>query len=327
MKQVPTRLFLITGFLGSGKTTVLNAILASIGDLRVGVIVNEWGKIGVDGSLLRDPSGIGVVEVAGGQIFCACVSGSFLDAVARLVDVSVDLILVETSGLAKPSALRQLVSAAAERAHGALSYAGMLCVVDAVRFLTLRQVAAAVDEQVFYSDRFVITKTEIAGVDQTAAVRAVLREIKGEVPVAVAVDGAVDASLLGIATMGGGEVAPQPIRGPEPRFAGWGPSGRPGSTSLRAVGPVDAAALAAFLAEIADDTYRMKGFVSVVEAGSVRRALVDCVGDQVAIRTALPDPAREPVDGLVIIWKGVPRESGGLADLWQARTGVGAEVR
>ncbi|GAB1484657.1 hypothetical protein MASR2M78_34750 [Treponema sp.] len=76
MTEGKTVLVLLTGFLGSGKTTVLNDALAELHDKRVAVVVNEWGKQGVDGALLGDRCPSGITEIAGGQIFCSCVAGT-----------------------------------------------------------------------------------------------------------------------------------------------------------------------------------------------------------------------------------------------------------
>ncbi|OHE69415.1 MAG: hypothetical protein A2413_18410 [Treponema sp. RIFOXYC1_FULL_61_9] len=176
-------LALVTGFLGSGKTTVLNDALSGLAGRRVAVVVNEWGKTGVDGALLRDPAGFGITELAGGQIFCACVAPAFMNAIGRLVELGSELILVETSGLAKPSTLATLVAEVRRRAGGALRYAGLACVVDATRFSTLRAVALVVDEQVAYANRFVIAKADLADAATLDSISAILLAARPGAPI------------------------------------------------------------------------------------------------------------------------------------------------
>lgn len=327
--QAPASMFLITGFLGSGKTTFLNGVLAALSGKRVGVIVNEWGKIGVDGRLLLDPSGLGVVELAGGQIFCSCVSGSFIAAAVRLASLGLDYLLVETSGLAKPAVLETIVAEAERRSAGALSYKGMVCVADAGRFAIIRKAAAVVDEQAAYSDRFVLTKTDTASPRAAAETRAALAELRPGARVVEVVRGAVDASILADA-----ERLPAPAA--DPRFRGWGAAGRPGTTSLRPAAPVEEAALAAFLSDIAPEAYRVKGFLRLAPDG--RPGLVDCVGEAIAVRrdeeALRAAPADEGGFGLAIIWKGAPRSASEgrsffaerVERLWRGKVGAAAEI-
>ena len=77
----PVPLLFITGFLGSGKTTLLNRILdeAAAQGKKIGVIINEWGRVNIDSSLIRAKD-IEIEELNDGQVFCSCLSGNFLEA-------------------------------------------------------------------------------------------------------------------------------------------------------------------------------------------------------------------------------------------------------
>ena len=66
-----TKLYLITGFLGAGKTTFLNKFTQLFQDKKIVLIVNEFGKNGVDGALLQH-IGARLAEIDNGSIFCAC---------------------------------------------------------------------------------------------------------------------------------------------------------------------------------------------------------------------------------------------------------------
>lgn len=318
----PASMYLLTGFLGSGKTTVLNGLLRSLSGRRVGVIVNEWGKIGVDGRLLIDPTGLGVVELAGGQIFCSCVSGSFIAAAVRLAARGLDYLLVETSGLAKPSVLETIVREAERRSEGLLAYRGMVCVVDAARFPLIRKAAAVAEEQAVYSDRFVVTKTDIADSRAVAETRGVLAELSPLAPVSDAVNGAVDASLLGDFGR-----LPPPAR--DSRFSGWGSGGRPGSSSVVPSAPVSAEALNAFLSEIVSRTHRVKGFVLLrgEMEGEDRVVLVDCVGDRIAVReveSAATSARADEALGFTLVWKGASPENESIRRVWLRFAGTDA---
>ena len=71
-----TKLYILTGFLGSGKTTVLQKILEKLEGKRTGIIQNELGKLSIDGTVLRDDD-IKMVELTRGSIFCSCLKLSY----------------------------------------------------------------------------------------------------------------------------------------------------------------------------------------------------------------------------------------------------------
>lgn len=71
MTSNTSKLLLITGFLGSGKTTLLNRLLSLLEAKKVGVIVNEWGAMNIDASLIETKGEDQIVELSGGQIFVA----------------------------------------------------------------------------------------------------------------------------------------------------------------------------------------------------------------------------------------------------------------
>jgi G3E family GTPase len=334
-----TALALLTGFLGSGKTTVLNDALAGMAGRRVAVVVNEWGKQGVDGSLLLDPAGFGITELAGGQIFCSCVGPAFMAALERLATLDLEAVLVETSGLAKPATLGQLVAEVERRTAGALYFTGLACVVDAVRFRILRGAAMALDEQVAYADRFIVTKADLVDPAALAETLAILKDSRPDAPVTLR----SGSPLSPAAVIGDGER--RPARAQDPRWRGWGEAGRPRSSTLVPEGAVDRRFLEAFLKELAEASWRIKGFVPI--DGVPTPYLVDCVsvgygaagngetgaGDAIDDGgvSLCPAPAtagaRQAPVGLTIIWKAAAPESAELSALWERMTGTKAAVR
>lgn len=112
LDKIPTTI--VTGFLGSGKTTLLRHVLGNAGGLRIAVIVNEFGELGIDGELLRgcglgcEEDGEGVIELANGCL-CCTVQEEFFPVMRELVARRdrIDHILIETSGLALPKPLVQ----------------------------------------------------------------------------------------------------------------------------------------------------------------------------------------------------------------------------
>jgi G3E family GTPase len=303
---------------------------------RVAVVVNEWGKMGVDGSLLQDPAGFGISELAGGQIFCSCVAPAFLKALERLVALDVEAIFVETSGLAKPATVAQLAAEAEKRSGGRLAYRGLVCVVDALRFLVLRQAALAVNEQVAYADRFIVSKADLADQATLDSISSVLKEIRPDAPVTLRKGQPIplDAVFWGpnlepwITSH-----APTPTHATtpalvpltfDPRWNGWGSGGRPKSVSLVPDGPVDRRSLDVFLHSVSGGTWRIKGFVSVTGEGLP--LFVDCVEDFVAVSTLPADKTAPDTLGLTLIWKTPPERAESVVQSWTASTGTGAHI-
>ena len=108
-KKIPVTI--LTGFLGSGKTTVIRNLLLKNRGKRIALMINEFGDLGVDSEILRgcgieSCSEDGIVELANGCI-CCTVAEEFLPAMRKLTegDINPDHIVIETSGLALPQPL------------------------------------------------------------------------------------------------------------------------------------------------------------------------------------------------------------------------------
>ena len=101
-------LYVLTGFLGAGKTSFLLNILDNIKDKKIGIIQNEFGKINVDGEIVRR-NGIEMTEISRGSIFCSCLKLSFVQALAEMSKKDLDYVFVESSGLADPSNIEEIL--------------------------------------------------------------------------------------------------------------------------------------------------------------------------------------------------------------------------
>ncbi|MFW6006352.1 MAG: CobW family GTP-binding protein [Halanaerobiales bacterium] len=151
--------FFITGFLGAGKTTLLNNMLKSMHQLKLGIIVNEFGEINVDKEVIEIDENTRLEEINNGSIFCSCLSGSFIKSILSYEKLPVDYLLVESSGLSQPTSLKSILETINKQTD-VFDYRGMIGVVDAARFLTLVQSVKAVREQVIYSDFIVVNKID-----------------------------------------------------------------------------------------------------------------------------------------------------------------------
>jgi cobalamin biosynthesis protein CobW len=133
MAKIPTTI--VTGFLGAGKTTLIRNLLQNTGGLRLAVIVNEFGDIGVDAEILR---GCGIetcgdddiIELANGCI-CCTVADDFLPTLQALIERPnpPEHILIETSGLALPKPLIKAFTWPEVRTR--VTVDGVVAVIDA----------------------------------------------------------------------------------------------------------------------------------------------------------------------------------------------------
>lgn len=167
-------LLILTGFLGAGKTTVLNRVLTRQHRRRIAVIINELGRIDIDSRLIKARSG-DVMELVGG---CVChevrVQSELWEAIAEVVARSKpDIVLLETTGIAEPwSILDGLEGLPAGTAPA--TAAGVICVVDAevgARQLERHEEARA---QVEAADRILLSKLDLASPGEVVALHRAL---------------------------------------------------------------------------------------------------------------------------------------------------------
>jgi len=190
----------LTGFLGSGKTTVLNHVLKQPGMAATAVIVNEFGEIGLD-HLLVESATEDVVLLNSGCL-CCTVRG---DIVNTLTDLFVSRVkgripyftraVIETTGLADPApVLHALISdpIVAER----YMIDGVVTTVDAINGAgTLDRQPEAV-KQAAVADRLIVTKADLAEPGVLAALRSRLRTLNPGAPQLEAAHGVVDPDML-----------------------------------------------------------------------------------------------------------------------------------
>lgn len=191
----------LTGFLGSGKTSLLNRLVQGEGMKRALVIINEFGEIGLDHDLIARTSEDLVVEMMGGCL-CCTIRGDLLATLrdapwrfARGGRCWFDRVLIETTGLADPAPILHTLMT---DSHLTSLYRldGVIATVDAVNGMaTLDQQQEAV-KQAAVADRLLLTKTDLVTAAQENALRARLAAINPAAPVISVLHGQVDAAHL-----------------------------------------------------------------------------------------------------------------------------------
>lgn len=154
---------ILTGFLGSGKTTILNRILTHPHGKRIAVVVNEFGEIGLDQKFIARAEG-DLVELTNGCVCCSARNDTMevlLSLVAKLKSgEKLDHVVVETTGLAKPAALaRFFLGETPLKAHFRLD--GVVTVMDAFHGVSQMVQFREVKEQIGVADLVLLNKTDL----------------------------------------------------------------------------------------------------------------------------------------------------------------------
>lgn len=196
------RLLLFAGFLGSGKTTLILALArrAALDHLRVAVLVNEVGEVGIDGEVLR-LGDMEVVEITGGCICCQI----GVDLVRALRDLEQefrpDLVIVEASGIATPGGVLDAIRSYPPRT---LQTIHTVTVVDPTRFEALQEVLTPLIEgQIAGADCLAVTKAGEASPEELSLTTRAVARLAPDKPVFV-VDSLREESLVGFLAWVGG---------------------------------------------------------------------------------------------------------------------------
>lgn len=155
---------LLSGFLGSGKTTLINYLLTHNDNQPIAILENEFGAVNIDGALLRTGQNVNVVELSNGCVCCS-VRGEFTEALNELLDqrergeLNFERLIVETTGLADPAPIIQTFFVD-DRLRQMMRLDAVVTLADCEHIqlqLDEHRVAAA---QLGFADRILLTKTD-----------------------------------------------------------------------------------------------------------------------------------------------------------------------
>jgi G3E family GTPase len=188
---------IITGFLGSGKTTVLNRLLKLPSLADTAVIVNEFGAVGLDHLLIEQAIEDAVLLKNG--CICCTVRGDIADTLELLWQRRSDgtlppfrRIAIETTGLADPAPVAHALLAA-EDARYACRLDGIVTTVDALHGVAQLDRQPEARRQVAMADRILLSKTDLASDADIASVEARIAALNASAPVRHVVNGNVNA--------------------------------------------------------------------------------------------------------------------------------------
>jgi len=276
-------LLLLSGFLGTGKTTLLNRILRGSRGQRIAVLVNDFGSIDVDRRLVEAADGESL-QLSNGCICCS-IGSSLMEALLRLLARAEppERLIIEASGVADPARI-----AAIGLAGDAFRLEAIVTMVD-VETVREREadprIGATVRRQIEAADLLLLSKTDLVPAGAVDAVKAWLRGLS-PAPVVIAVEAmGVEALLLDpfaalprALTTGGGQNHAEVVE----------------TLTLKPEAPIRRERVAALAEAVARSAWRAKGFLGVEGEGA---ALLQVVGRRWSLT---PAPADGPT-GLVVI--------------------------
>ncbi len=282
----PMPVTVIGGYLGAGKTTLVNHLLRHADGLKLAILVNEFGELPIDADLIESEEG-GVIAIAGGCICCSYGS----DLMAAMMELAErrprpDHVLIETSGVALPGPVAASLTLLTGYVHD-----GSVILADAEtvrRHGTDRYLADTIRRQLADADLVVLNKADLVEGEALAAAESWVKSVAPRSAIVAARNGALPLSVI----VGAG-MAPRPSE-----TLSLGSPGGPAYASRVFEVPArcDPGALAAALTDPAIGILRAKGFV---RDAAGRRFVIQIVGARQQVAAA-PDTTSD-CDGLVAI--------------------------
>ena len=275
-----TQLYILTGFLGSGKTTFMLRMMEHLKDRKLGIIQNESGKVGVDGAILRKDE-VEMIELNNGSIFCSCHKNGFVSTLATMAKRNFEILLVESTGIGDPSNVNEIVKKANEAAEGCIDFKGVICIVDAVNFIWQLSKHEEAMRQVKHCHMAIISKGDLSP-QGTAEVETAIRGINPVCPIYRSINGEMDMGFLQEDLL--------KYDWCEAEESTNSRDSRPKTIFINVKQAVDKKEFMAFLKAIGPKVLRVKGFTDIAGQGMCQ---VDVVGKVMAIRpTELQEKAQ-----------------------------------
>lgn len=308
-----TQLYVLTGFLGSGKTTILLKLLDVLTKQgkKVGVIQNEFGKLNIDGEILKNDD-IKMVEINRGSIFCSCLRLTFVQALSEMAEHHFDYLFIESSGLGDPSNILEILEASAVLSGETYRFKGAVCLVDSVNFFDQLNDLETVYRQLKHCHLAILTKTDLVDEKRISELEEQVRKINPVCEIITSANANLDLSFLTQDLL--------KYQWAESEETTNTVETKPKTLFMDFDGEVDEEKLKNFISSIWDDLYRAKGFFHLSKGGWSQ---VDLVGHRIDIKPCDP----KEISQFVFISKTGPMIIKKIIPLWEEKVGLPMKLR
>ena len=272
--------YLVTGFLGSGKTTLIKHFIRSFADAKkMAIIQNEFAEVNIDGrELVKTGKPFELLEINNGSVFCVCLLGSFVHSLADFIQQhKPDLVILEASGLSDPISIGQILSSSPLRDLVWLSH--IYTVIDALNFQKAIDRVRQTLHQIRVADTIVLNKCDLVD-NQVVEIKNKLRTINPFAKIA-------ETSFCNIELDHTARFHPPvSIIGTEP----LGSPGRPDlcSVVIKSSMIISQGQLELFIEKYCLIAYRIKGYVVTTTGVTAIQSSFDQIGFQSVINQYYP---------------------------------------
>ncbi|MEI6646081.1 MAG: CobW family GTP-binding protein [bacterium] len=291
MNTIP--IWLVVGFLGAGKTTVLRRLVHHANGRGLLFIVNEFSAVDVDAGLVEREGGT-AIAVAGGSIFCRCLITEFISTLTRVSEgipmrtgeiLQPQGVVIEASGMADPRSMRRLLQESGLDKH--YHVAGVTTVVDPGILMKLLLVLPNIRGQIESADLILLNKTDLHAPETIAKVREKIALLNPSAQIVRCTYGNISPDLI----LSDGHAARI-----EEMDAAFGLCKDPNfEREVITLGaPVETAQLKALFAQAGDSLYRAKGFLRTTDGWHY----LDWSSGRLSLKPCPPAPS----SSLVLIW-------------------------
>jgi len=245
---------LITGFLGTGKTTLLKRIVEGNRDRKWIYLVNEFSALDVDGAIVSEENP-DVVSIPGGSIFCKCLVTEFIGQMTKIHEQHLDAegVVIEASGMADPRVIADMLKET--KLDRYFELANIISIVEPRSFRALIHTLPNIIHQVEAADLVLLNKCDLFDEEQLAGTEQAVRNIKADANLVRCVKGNVDFPVHGNAGTHA-ELHGEYAKCRDPNYSAF---------SIELPHPIAPSAIESFILENEDAIYRVKGYIQSLE--------------------------------------------------------------
>ncbi|KPL85210.1 CobW family GTP-binding protein [Herpetosiphon geysericola] len=293
-EATPIPMMILTGFLGAGKTTVLNRLLTAQHGLKIAVLVNDFGAINIDAQLVVGVEANEIVNLANGCI-CCTIREDLLSTTLELLERPdrPEYIIVEASGVSDPVSVALTFRLPALRSL--INLAAIVAVVDAERIQEQRQQIVQVGDQIAAADIVVVNKIDLVDPTQQQRVINWIQAIVPRARILTAEYGGVPIDLLlGIGQYQIDLLVDRHEFAPQQHDEDWQ------TWHYQTAKPFTMSSLQHAFQQLPNSIFRAKGIVYLAEAPE-RQAIVQLAGKRASLQLGEPWGATPPHSKIVVI--------------------------